>query len=96
MKPYADAGLKSMAKASGHHEDTLTSLSNFRRTHKFYWKHMKLLVIVMENYEKILQPFIQILKNLHLLHVMKNSEASVKMCLKMILCPSLSKGIQST
>ena len=38
MKPYADAGLATLAKAAGHRAETLTSLlqaSNFRRTHEF-------------------------------------------------------------
>ena len=38
MKPYADAGLASLGKASGHRAETLTSLiqaSYFRRTHEF-------------------------------------------------------------
>ena len=38
MKPYADAGLGSLAKVAGHRGETLTSLlqaSNFRRTHEF-------------------------------------------------------------
>lgn len=38
MKPYADAGLVSLGKASGHRAGTLTSLvqaSNFWRTHEF-------------------------------------------------------------
>ena len=37
-KPYADAGLASLAKVAGHKGETLTSLlqaSNFRRTHEF-------------------------------------------------------------
>ena len=38
MKPYADAGLASLAKVAGNRAETLTSLlkaSNFRRTHEF-------------------------------------------------------------
>ena len=38
MKPYADAGLATLAKAAGHRAETLTSLLqalNFRRTHEF-------------------------------------------------------------
>ena len=38
MKPYADAGLVTLAKVAGHRAETLTSLiqaSNFRRTHEF-------------------------------------------------------------
>lgn len=38
MKPYADASLASLAKASGHRGETLTSLlkvSNFRKCHEF-------------------------------------------------------------
>ncbi len=38
MKPYADAGLASLGKVSGHKGETLTSLihaTNFRRTHEF-------------------------------------------------------------
>ena len=38
MKPYADAGLASLGKASGHRAETLTTLmqaKNFRRTHEF-------------------------------------------------------------
>ena len=38
MKPYADAGLASLGKASGHRSETLTALiqaSSFRTTHEF-------------------------------------------------------------
>ena len=38
MKPYADAGLASLGKVSGHKGETLASLihaTNFRRTHEF-------------------------------------------------------------
>ena len=38
LKPYADAGLMSLAKVSGYRAETLKSLmnaSNFRRTHLF-------------------------------------------------------------
>lgn len=38
MKPYADAGLVTLEKVSGHRAETLTSLiqaNNFRRTHEF-------------------------------------------------------------
>ena len=41
MKPYADAGLASLGKASGHRSETLTALiqaSNFRKTHEFLFQ----------------------------------------------------------
>ena len=53
MKPYADAGLMDLAKASGYHAETLTSLrnaNNFRRTHLF----------ILQTYEAFYQYFLSL------------------------------------
>ena len=46
MKPYADAGLSSLGKVSGHRGETLSSLikaTNFHRTHEFLLQAYKAL-----------------------------------------------------
>ncbi len=61
LKPYADAGLASLGKVSGHRAETLTSLlqgSNFRRTHEF----------LLQSYEAFYRYFL----SLYVAHVAEN------------------------